>query len=328
MNGDLFFLQYLTDDIHRSFRLPKEHLMPIVQLPNLKFAYEVDGDGIPLLMIMGVGGQLVQWPPDFCEALIAQGFSLIRPDNRDVGLSEQFDAMGVPNTQSAFLRQAIGLSVNAPYTLEDMVEDHIQLLDHLNIETCHILGISMGSMIAQILAAKYPDRVQTVTLMHTNTGKLRHGIQTKPKALRALLKRSTIDNADDFADYFQYLFSIIGSPNLQRNPETLKEAGRALYVRGYHRNGFKRQFAAIMATGDREVFYRNIIHPTVVIHGRKDPLLCLAGAQAVVEAIPNATGHYFDGLGHDIPSELVPEFVSIIRELVDRVVTTKPSTST
>jgi len=299
--------------------------MPIVQLPNLTFAYEVDGVGTPLLMIMGVGGQLVQWPPDFCEALIEEGFSLIRPDNRDVGLSEKFDHMGVPNTQSAFLRQAVGLAVNAPYTLEDMVEDHIQLLDHLNIETCHVLGISMGSMIAQILAAKYPHRVHTVTLMHTNTGKLRHGIQTKPKALRALLKRSTINNAEDFAEYFQYLFSVVGSPNLQRSPETLKEAGRALYLRGYHRNGFKRQFAAIMATGDRENFYRNIPHPTAVIHGHKDPLLCIAGAQAVVNAIPNATGHYFDELGHDIPSELVSEFVFIIRKLVDNFSESTPS---
>ncbi len=293
--------------------------MPIVQLPNLKMAYEQDGTGRPLLMIMGVGGQLVQWPPDFCEALIQKGFSIIRPDNRDVGLSEKFDQYGVPNTQQAFWRQAVKLPINAPYTLEDMAEDKIQLLDHLGIEQCDILGISMGSMITQILAAKYPQRFKTVTLMHTNTGKLRHGIQTKPKALQALLKRSTIRNADEFANYFQYLFSVVGSPNLQRPPEVLKEAGKALYARGYHRDGFKRQFTAIMATGDRERFYSNITHPTAVIHGRKDPLLCMAGARAVVHAIPTAQGHYFDELGHDIPSELVPDFAHIIHELAQTV---------
>ncbi len=280
--------------------------------------YEQEGSGDPLLMIMGVGAQLVQWPPDFCEALLQQNFSIIRPDNRDVGLSEKMDHLGVPNTQSAFLRQAVGLPVHAPYTLEDMAEDKIQLLDHLQIDRCHVLGISMGSMIAQILASKYPDRVKSVTLMHTNTGKLRHGIQTKPKALQALLKRSTIRNADDFAEYFQYLFSVVGSPNLQRPAEVLKEAGRALYERGYHRDGFKRQFAAIMATGDRERFYSSITQPTAVIHGYKDPLLCVAGARAVVHSIPQARGHYFDELGHDIPSELVADFVTIIRDLVDQ----------
>jgi proline iminopeptidase len=121
--------------------------------------YEISGEGIPLLMVMGVGGQLVQWPPDFCAALIEQGFMLIRPDNRDVGLSEKLTHLGVPNTQRAFVRQALKMKPLAPYTLEDMAEDMIQLMDHLQLERCHVVGISMGSMISQILASKYPSRV-------------------------------------------------------------------------------------------------------------------------------------------------------------------------
>ena len=289
--------------------------MPQATLPNLKIEYEISGEGNPLLMIMGVGGQLVQWPPDFVDALVDAGFMTIRPDNRDVGLSEKFDHLGSPNTPRVVIRQMIGLSPNAPYTLEDMAEDNIQLLDHLGIDKCHIVGISMGSMISQILAAKYPNRFQTVTLMLTNTGQLRHSLQTKPRALKTLLKRSTINNADDFAEYFQHLFSVVGSPNLQRPPENLKEAGRALYERGYHRSGFKRQFAAIMATGNRERFYSQITQPTAIIQGKSDPLMSEAAGRAVEQSIANATGHYFDELGHDLPAELVPQFVQIIRKL-------------
>ena len=294
-------------------------------LPNLTLEYEVSGSGQPLLMIMGVGGQLVQWPPDFVDALIESGFMTIRTDNRDVGLSEKFDHLGVPSTQKVFFKQALGLTQNVPYTLEDIADDHIQLLDHLEIESCHLVGISMGSMIAQILAAKYPSRIKCVTLMLTNTGKLRHAVQTKPKALRILLKRSTITSAEDYAEYFKQLFSVVGSPTLQRPPERLREAGRALYERGYHPDGFKRQVAAILATGDRERFYSAITQPTAIIQGKSDPLMSESAGRAVVAAIPTATGHYFDELGHDLPAELVPQFVQIIRELINSTLELRPT---
>ena len=290
--------------------------MPQAVLPNLNMEYEISGQGTPLLMIMGVGGQLVQWPPDFIEGLIDAGFMTIRPDNRDVGRSQTFTELGTPNTPLAFVKQALRLPSDAPYTLEDMAEDKIQLLDHLGLKTCHVVGISMGSMIAQVLAAKYPERIQSVTLMLTNTGKLRHALQTKPWALKILLKRSTITNADHYAEYFQELFSTVGSPTLQRPPERLKELGRLLYERGYHPSGFKRQVAAIVATGDREKFYRTITQPTAIIQGKSDPLMSEDAGRAVEQAIPAATGHYFDELGHDLPAELVPQFIEIIRNVV------------
>ncbi len=290
--------------------------MPQAVLPNLNMEYEISGQGTPLLMIMGVGGQLVQWPPDFIEGLVDAGFMTIRPDNRDVGRSQTFTDLGTPNTPLAFLKQALRLPSDAPYTLEDMAEDNIQLLDHLGLETCHVVGISMGSMIAQVLASKYPNRVRSVTLMLTNTGKLRHALQTKPWALKILLKRSTITNADHYAEYFQELFSTVGSPTLQRPPERLKELGRLLYERGYHPNGFKRQVAAIVATGDREKFYSTITQPTAIIQGKSDPLMSEAAGRSVEKAIPTATGHYFEELGHDLPAELVPQFIEIIRSVV------------
>ena len=239
----------------------------------------------------------------------------IRPDNRDVGLSQTFAHLGTPSTPLAFIKQALRLPSDAPYTLEDMAEDNIQLLDHLGLDSCHVVGISMGSMIAQVLAAKYPERIQSVTLMLTNTGKLRHALQTKPWALKTLLKRSTITDADHYATYFQQLFSTVGSPTLQRSPERLKEVGRLLYERGYHPDGFKRQVAAIVATGDRERFYSAIKQPTAIIQGKSDPLMSEDAGRAVEAAIPTATGHYFDELGHDLPAELVPQFVEIIRNI-------------
>ena len=290
--------------------------MPQVALPNLNMEYEISGQGTPLLMIMGVGGQLIQWPPDFIDRLIDAGFMTIRPDNRDVGRSQTFTDLGAPNTPLAFLKQALKLPSDAPYTLEDMAEDKIQLLDHLGLETCHVVGISMGSMIAQVLAAKYPERIRSVTLMLTNTGKLRHALQTKPWALKILLKRSSITNADHYAEYFQELFSTVGSPTLKRPPARLKEVGRLLYERGYHPSGFKRQVAAIIATGDREKFYSSITQPTAIIQGKSDPLMSEAAGRSVEEAISTATGHYFDELGHDLPAELVPQFVDIIRSVV------------
>lgn len=289
--------------------------MPQAALPNLNMEYEISGKGTPLLMIMGVGGQLVQWPPDFIEALHEVGFMTIRPDNRDVGLSKAFEHLGTPNTPMAFVKQALRLPSNAPYTLEDMAEDKIQLLDHLGLESCHVVGISMGSMIAQVLAAKYPERIRSVTLMLTNTGKLRHALQTKPWALQILLKRGKITDASHYAEYFQQLFSTIGSPSLQRPPERLKTLGRVLYERGYHPGGFKRQVAAIVATGDREKFYSTIKQPTAIIQGKSDPLMSEAAGRAVEAAIPTAIGHYFDELGHDLPAELVPHFVDIIQNI-------------
>ena len=289
--------------------------MPQAALPNLHMEYEISGKGAPLLMIMGVGGQLVQWPPDFIEALNKAGFMTILPDNRDVGLSQAFENMGIPNTPMALVKQALRLPVKAPYTLEDMAEDKIQLLDHLCLETCHVVGISMGSMIAQVLAAKYPERIQSVTLMLTNTGKLRHALQTKPWALRILLKRGKITGANHYAEYFQQLFSTIGSPSLQRPPERLHTLGRVLYERGYYPGGFKRQVAAIIATGDREKFYSTIKQPTAIIQGKSDPLMSEAAGRAVEESIPTATGHYFEELGHDLPAELVPQFVRIIQQV-------------
>lgn len=293
--------------------------MPIAKLSStLSLAYEREGSGIPLLLIMGVGGQLAQWPSDFREALIERGFELILVDNRDAGLSSKMTQLGFPNTTTLMWRQAFGLSIETPYTLVDMAEDYQRFLDHLQLDQCHVVGISMGSMIAQILAAEYPERITSVTLMHTGTGKRRHSLSVKPRALSALAKRGKMDNAEDYSEYFAHLFSVVGSPTLQRSPEVLRDAGRALYERGHSPDGFKRQFAAILATGDREPYYSRIQQPCSIINGYKDPLLPIAGAKEVERAIPHAVGYYFDDLGHDLPEKYSAIFAEIIKSTTER----------
>ncbi len=292
--------------------------MPIAEFTEVSLAYERIGSGIPLLLIMGVGGQLIQWPPDFKEALQSEGFELILVDNRDIGLSSKLDHLGIPNIWNIMWRKALGFSVDTPYTLEDMAADYIELLDHLNIQQCHILGISMGSMISQILAAKYPERISTVTLVHTGTGKPRHSLGIKPRALKALASRGTISSEEEYAEHFQQLFSVVGSPDLQRSPEKLREAGIHLYRRANAPAGFKRQFAAILATGDREEFYSNIHQPTSIIHGYQDPLMPMSGAKTVAKSIPQSETYFFEDLGHDIPIKYSTVFAQIVKDTIQR----------
>jgi proline iminopeptidase len=263
-------------------------------------------------MIMGIGGQLTQWPPGFRQALCDQGFELILVDNRDVGLSSSMDHLGVPNTNKAIAQRYLGKTITPPYTLEDMAEDHFELMTHLEIERCHVLGISMGSMIAQIFASKYANLTQTLNLFHSNTGKRRHSI-IKPKVLRALTNRIKIDDAEAFIKYAINFFQVVGSPDHQRPESELREYAAAAYKRARNQNGFKRQLMAIISTGDREQFFKNIQAPTAVVHGHKDPLMPLAAGKSLVRDIPNAKGFYFKDLGHDLPDFYSETFAQIVR---------------
>ena len=163
--------------------------MPTVQLPNVKLYYEREGSGQPLLLIMGICAQMVLWPQSFRQALIQSGFELIKIDNRDVGLSSKMIEHGVPKLWKAVGTRLVNQPVDAGYTLEDMSQDIIDLLDHLSLSKVHVTGISMGSMIAQVLAGKYPNRVQSLTLMHSNTGKRRHLFHATWGAAKPTLQR-------------------------------------------------------------------------------------------------------------------------------------------
>ena len=290
--------------------------MPIVELSEASIAYEREGEGEPLLLIMGIGGQLIQWPPEFRAALINLGFELILVDNRDAGLSSSMDQFGVPNTNKAVLRQCLGQPIRGPYTLENMAKDNYELLEHLGIQSCHVLGISMGSMIAQVFASKYEQTTRSLCLIHSNTGRRRHGLM-KPRAFFALTNRGTVESKEDFIQHFVNLFRVVGSPDHQRPESQLREFANIAYDRGINPAGFKRQLMAILSTGNRSRFFTNIQRPTAVIHGHKDPLMPLSGGRALVREIPNAQGYFFKDLGHDLPPVYCETFAQIIRNNAD-----------
>ncbi len=288
--------------------------MPVAQLSEVSIAYEIEGNGAgePLLMLMGIGGQLIQWPVEFREALVNAGFKLILVDNRDAGLSSSMDKFGVPNTSKAVFQQLIGRPIDAAYSLENMAQDSFELLSYLGIESCHVLGISMGSMIAQVFASKYPALTRSLCLLHSNTGRRRHSV-IKPKAFFALSKRGNIQNKEEAIDGFVELFRVIGSPDHQRPEAQLREFAEIAYERARNPDGFKRQLMAILSTGNRENFYKKIQSPTAVVHGHKDPLMPLSGGRALVREIPNARGYFFKDLGHDLPPTYCETFAQIVR---------------
>ena len=287
--------------------------MPRVKLSEITIAYERAGQGDPLLMIMGIGAQLTQWPKDFCQALRDQGFDLIKPDNRDCGLSTKLIDQGVPDTRKTMLKRILGQPIRAGYQLEDMAGDLQELLDHLGIARCHVVGISMGSMIAQILAGSQPHRVRSLTLMHSNTGKRRHHL-SNVIALHKLTSRSSVSSRGEYIEGFVELFHVIGSPKLLRPDDEMRKFAAESYDRSHHPPGFSRQMHAVLASGDREKYYRKITCPTRIIHGKIDPIMPLSGARTLQASISKAKLHIYPDLGHDIPPSYAVEFANIIRE--------------
>lgn len=282
----------------------------LLQIPH-RIAIERHGTGKPLLLLMGIGGQLIQWPENFVQGLIESGFDTIAMDNRDIGLSAKFIDGGMPKSRQLIARYLLGLSVPAPYTLKDMADDAAKVLGALKIERAHVVGISMGSMIAQILAAEHPKLVERMTLFHTNMG-LRRDLPSA-SAITALTGKP-VSSRTAYEERFLHLFRTIGSPELGRSDEELREIAARAYARNYHAPGFRRQMAAVLATGNRSGYCRAIDCPTTIIHGRKDPLMRLKGARRVAKQISNSRLCVFDELGHDLPEALLPDFISLIAE--------------
>ena len=277
------------------------------QVGAVELAYETIGDPAapPLLLVMGLGMQLIHWERELCETLAGRGFHVIRFDNRDAGRSTQI-AAPVPNLMRGF----IGLRLEAPYRLEDMAADTRGLLDHLGIERAHVVGVSMGGMIGQTLAIEAPERVLSLASIMSTTG-ARNVSRPKLHVWRTLLERAPRER-DAYADYFVRLFRLIGSPRYPTDEARMREVAAATFERGVHPAGTGRQLAAIIASGDRTPRLRRLDLPAVVIHGRADPLLPFHGGAATAKAIPGARLVAFDGMGHDLPHELWPQVVEAV----------------
>jgi pimeloyl-ACP methyl ester carboxylesterase len=272
-----------------------------------------------IVLIMGLGMQLVAWPDSFCNALVARGFRVIRFDNRDVGLSGRTPGRKRPNLVLAMAAAALHLPVRSPYTLEDMAGDTIGLMDRLGIARAHIVGASMGGMIAQVLAAKFPQRVLSLTSIMSTSGNRKLSRPSKA-AGKALLARPADPNDPEVViEHLVHTFGIIGSPGFPSTREEMRHRiGRAVR-RAYDPPGVARQLVAVIASGDRRRQLKEIKAPTLVIHGADDPLVPLAAGRDTAAHIPGARLEVIEGMGHDFPEALMPRLAALVADHCARV---------
>ena len=269
--------------------------------------------GEPVLLVMGLGMQLVAWPDALVRDLVGRGFRVLRIDNRDAGLSTQMDAAGVPSVAWAALRFAMHLPVRSPYGLADMAADTVGVLDALGLRAVHLWGASMGGMIAQHVAARYPERVRSLTLMMTTTG-ARRLPQPRPAVRRALLTRPAGQDEAAIVAHLMKLWGVIGSPGFPPDPEVLRARLAATVRRAWRPAGTMRQLLAIAADGDRSALVAGIRAPTRVIHGEADALVPAACGHDLVARIPGAVGDFVAGMGHDLPDPLLARFADGLAE--------------
>lgn len=288
--------------------------MTAIRSNGITLEFESLGDPAApaVLLIMGLGMQMVAWPGPFCEQLVQHGFRVIRFDNRDIGLSQKFDELGVPRISRAVLRALLGLRVRAPYDLDEMARDTVGLLDALGIRAAHVVGASMGGMIAQLVAAHYPERVLSLTSIMSTTG-ARHLRQPSMRTRRQLLRRpEDPTSVESIVDNYEHLYQVIASPGYPTPREELRARIRLGVERSYHPQGFLRQLGAILASGDRSAVLGRITSPTLVIHGKADPLVPYEGGVDTAYRIRDSRLVLLDGFGHDLPPQLHHRFADMI----------------
>lgn len=283
---------------------------------------EVDDQGpasaAPLLLIMGLGMQLTAWPEALVQLLLDRGFRVIRIDNRDAGLSQGFDHLGVPNLALAAMRYTLHMKVRAPYSLADMAADALGVMDALGLQRAHVCGASLGGMVAQHLAASQPQRVASLTLMMTTAGS-RHLPLPALRVRAALLSRPASAAPADVVAHLQRVLRVIGSPDFPADADVQLRQLQAMVNRAWRPAGTARQLAAVLADGDRTPLLASITAPTCVIHGRNDPLVPLAAGIDLASRIPGAVTDLVPGMGHDLPTVLLARFADSMRATADRV---------
>ncbi len=283
---------------------------------GIELCYETFGDpgDEPLLLVMGLGAQMILWPVELCEALVDRGFHVIRYDNRDVGLSTKFEDVG-GDFMATFLAASQGEQVEVAYRLTDMARDAVGLLDVLGIDSAHIVGASMGGMIAQTIAIEHPTRVRTLTSIMSTTGEPEHG-QPTPEALQMLL-RPAPTTREEAIESALASWQVIGSPGLFDEAHTRADAEQA-YDRCFNPPGTARQLLGILSSGSRADGLRALDLPTLVVHGDADPLVTPSGGARTAELVPGAELLMIPGMGHDMALPHLPPIVDAITALAAR----------
>jgi len=284
---------------------------------RIELAYDRFGDperGRPLVLIMGIGAQRVMWDDGFCGQLVARGFCVVRFDHRDIGESTRLDA-AVPSPARNLMRRMIGARIDAPYTLSDMAGDVAGLIDTLGFGAAHIVGVSLGGMVGQHLAIEHPARVRSLVSIMSTPGARRY--LPEPRAMLALF-RKTPRTAEQAGRQVEHVFRTIGSTAWPLDIARLRRSGERAFARGVSPRGQLRQFAAVLASGDRAERLRGVHVPTLVIHGSRDPMFPLRAGRDLARLMPDATWLPITGMGHDLPSPLWPTLVAAIARHAER----------
>ncbi len=288
--------------------------MAKIQANSISLEYDEFGNPRhpAILLIMGLGTQMTAWPEPFCEALAARGFRVIRFDNRDIGLSTKFDGAPAPGPLRFLLARMLHLPLRTPYRLEDMADDALGLLESLDIAAAHVVGASMGGMIAQLIAARAPEKVLSlISIMSTSGARGLPG--ARPEVAGHMFSgRPAAPDRESLIDYTIKALKLISSPAYPRSDAEWRELVTAAVERSFYPQGFRRQLAAIVASGSRVELLRTIKVPTLVIHGRDDPLIPVACGVHSAECIPGARLQIIDGMGHDLPPQLWATLVGLI----------------
>lgn len=264
-----------------------------------------------ILLIMGLGTQMISWPDAFCQSLADKGHRVVRFDNRDIGLSEKIKVEQPVSIPKIMLRSRLGLRFWVPYTLHDMALDTVGVLDALDIEQAHIVGASMGGMIAQLVAATYPDRCLSLTSVMSTTGNPRLPTASW-RVSKQLLNRPTSGSEQELLAHALKTWAIIGSPDFPPNQADLSERILRGIRRSFYPAGYRNQMAAIAENGDRRAVLANITAPTLVIHGKADVLVPVEGGLDTAKHIKGAELKLIEGMGHDLPKELIPRLSRMI----------------
>ncbi|MBS0547802.1 MAG: alpha/beta hydrolase [Proteobacteria bacterium] len=287
--------------------------MPRVKANGIEIEYETTGDtgAPPLLLVMGLGAQMTIWPDAFFQGLAKRGFYVIRYDNRDTGLSTDFDSWGQADVPGAIAKLMSGQKVEAPYLLKDMAADAVGLLDALKIDRAHMVGASMGGMIVQIVAAEYAARTRSMVSIMSTSG--RYGLpQGKPEAIAMLSAQPEGTTREQLVAHGMKLRRTIGSPGFPTPDAELRALVERNIDRRYFPAGAARQYLSVIASGERVELLKKVTVPTLVLHGEGDPLLPVDCGRDVAALVPGAEITTLPGWGHDVPSALIPTLIDRI----------------
>lgn len=296
--------------------------MPQLQANGLTLEYDDHGNpnDPAVVLIMGFSAQMTMWPLSFVNGLVAEGFRVIRFDNRDVGLSTHLDAKGPPDVGAAMMAALSGQQYQgAPYLLDDMAKDTIGLLDALGIKTAHIVGASMGGMIAQVVAAKHGERARSLVSIMSSTN--RPGLpQAAPEITAALVTPPASPGREDRIAHFKHMFRTIGSPGFPASEAEIQALAEGVADRApYDPAGIGRQLVAILASEPRHELLAAVTCPALVLHGEADPLVRIEGGKDTADSIKGAEFVTVPGMGHDFTEALMPQFLKHVGGFLKRV---------